>query len=244
MSVVSGDGVEADGVLDLLANGRIRPLGLLAGASNYTFLVEVTAGERSARAVYKPRRGEQPLWDFPRGTLHRREVAAYRLSEALGWPCVPVTVLRDGPQGIGAVQAYVEADPREHFLTLQDSRLADFRSVAAFDVLVNNADRKSGHCLLGWDGRIWNIDHGLCFGTRNPMRTVIWQFAGTAVAEELLADAERVAEALRSGDLRVEMAELLSPDEIDATAERAEGLVKAGAFPTPGPGRSVPWPLV
>lgn len=244
MSIGSGDGVEADGLLDLLANGRIRLLGQLAGASNHTFLVEVADGGRATQAVYKPRRGEQPLWDFPRGTLHRREVAAYRLSETLGWPAVPATVLREGPVGIGAVQAFVDADPREHFLTLRNSRLADFRPVAAFDILANNADRKSGHCLLGRDGRIWSIDHGLCFGTLTPMRTVIWQFAGAAVPENLLADIERVAEELRSRGFRAEMAELLSDDELDATVGRAEGLVKAKVFPQPGPGRAVPWPLV
>lgn len=233
-----------DRLLDLLANGRIRLLGLLAGASNHTFLVEVADRGRSTQAVYKPGRGEQPLWDFPRGTLHRREVGAYRLSRALGWPSVPATVLRDGPVGVGAVQAFVDADPSEHFLTLQDSRLADFKPVAAFDVLVNNADRKSGHCLLGSDGRIWNIDHGLCFGTQNPMRTVIWQFAGTLVPQELLADIDRAAGELRSADLRREMAELLSDDEIDATVDRAQALVRSKVFPHPGPGRSVPWPLV
>jgi uncharacterized repeat protein (TIGR03843 family) len=233
-----------DRLLDLLTNGQIRLLGLLAGASNHTFLVEVADGGPSIQAVYKPARGEQPLWDFPRGTLHRREVAAYRLSRALGWPSVPATVLRDGPAGPGALQAFVDADPREHFLSLQDSRLADFQPVAAFDVLLNNADRKSGHCLLGKDGRIWNIDHGLCFGTQNPMRTVIWQFAGTPVPKELLAGAQRIAGELRSGILRREMAELLSDEEIDATVERAEGLVKSGLFPHPGPGRAVPWPLV
>ena len=129
-------------LLDLLANGEIRLLGLLSGATNHTFLVEVAGDGHTAEAVYKPRRGERPLWDFPPGTLHLREVAAYRLAGALGWPAVPATVLRDGPSGVGAVQAFVDADPREHFFTLRH-RLDDFRPVAAFDVLANNADRKS-----------------------------------------------------------------------------------------------------
>jgi hypothetical protein len=236
---------KADGALvHLLANGKIRRLGLLGGATNYTFLVDVFDSERSIQAVYKPRRGERPLWDFPQGTLHLREVAAYRLAEALGWPDVPATVLRDGPAGIGAVQAFVDADPNAHFFTLQAERLDDFRPVAAFDVMANNADRKSGHCLLGRDGRIWSIDHGLCFGTRAPLRSVIWDFAGQAIPGQLMADIERVTDELRSGPLRESMTELLSEWEVDATAARAETLVQDGVFPYPGAGRAHPWPLV
>jgi hypothetical protein len=230
-------------LLDLLANGEIRLLGLLSGATNHTFLVEVAGDGHAAEAVYKPRRGERPLWDFPPGTLHLREVAAYRLAEALGWPAVPATVLRDGPSGVGAVQAFVDADPSEHFFTLRH-RLDDFRPVAAFDVLANNADRKSGHCLLGRDGGIWSIDHGLCFGTRAPLRSVIWEFAGQALPEDLLGDIERVAGERRSGPFRESMAELLSDEEVDATAARAETLIDEGVFPHPGAGRVHPWPLV
>lgn len=230
-------------LLDLLANGEIRPLGLLSGATNHTFLVEVAGGGYTIEAVYKPRRGERPLWDFPPGTLHLREVAAYRLAEALGWPPVPATVLRDGPAGVGAVQAFVDADPTEHFFTLRH-RLDEFRPVAAFDVLANNADRKSGHCLLGRDGRIWSIDHGLCFGIQAPLRSVIWEFAGQTLPGELLGDIERVTEELRSGRLRDWMAELLSEEEVEATAARAETLLQEGVFPYPGAGRAHPWPLV
>jgi hypothetical protein len=231
-------------LLDLLTNGEIRPLGLLAGATNYTFLVEVADGDRSVQAVYKPRRGERPLWDFPRGTLHLREVAAYRLADALGWPAVPATVLREGPAGAGAIQAFVDADPSEHFFTLRAERLDEFRPVAAFDVVVNNADRKSGHCLLGRDDRIWSIDHGLCFGTHAPLRSVIWEFGGEALPQDLLVDVKRVAGELRSGQLRAAMTELLTEEEVDATADRAESLVEGGVFPDPGPGRAHPWPLV
>ena len=230
-------------LLDLLANGELRPLGLLSGATNHTFLVEVAGGGHTTRAVYKPQLGERPLWDFPPGTLHLREVAAYRLADALGWPAVPATVLRDGPAGVGAVQAFVDADPSEHFFTLRD-RLEEFRPVAAFDVLANNADRKSGHCLLGRDGGIWSIDHGLCFGTWAPLRTVIWEFAGQALPEDLAGAIERVAAELRSGPLRASLAELLSDQEVDATAERAELLVGEGVFPSPGARRAHPWPLV
>lgn len=231
------------GLLDLLATGEIRLLGLLAGASNHTFLVEVAEEGHTVEAVYKPRRGERPLWDFPPGTLHLREVAAYRLAESLGWPAVPATVLRDGPMGAGAVQAFVDADAGEHFFTLRN-RLDDFRPVAAFDVIANNADRKSGHCLLGRDGRIWCIDHGLCFGTRAPLRSVIWEFAGQALPEELIGDIERVAGELRSGLLRKSLTDLLSEAEVEATAARAEILLEDRTFPWPGDGRAHPWPLV
>jgi uncharacterized repeat protein (TIGR03843 family) len=231
-------------LLDLLANGRIRRLGLLGGATNYTFLVEVLDSERSTEAVYKPRRGERPLWDFPQGTLHLREVAAFRLAEALGWPNVPATVLRDGPEGVGAVQAFVDAEPSAHFFTLQAERLEDFGPVAAFDVLANNADRKSGHCLLGRDGRIWCIDHGLCFGTRAPLRSVIWDFAGQAIPGELMSDIERVIGELRSGPLRGAMTDLLSELEVDATVARGLIMLEDGVFPHPGAGRAHPWPLV
>jgi uncharacterized repeat protein (TIGR03843 family) len=230
--------------LDLLAHGEIRPLGLLAGATNYTFLVEVSDGERSIQAVYKPRRGERPLWDFPEGTLHLREVAAYRLADALGWPSIPATVLREGPAGPGAVQAFVDADPGEHFFSLRNHHLDQFRPVAAFDVVANNADRKSGHCLLGRDGRIWSIDHGLCFATHAPLRSVIWEFAGEALPPDLIEDVTRVAGELRSGPLREEMSGLLTEEEVDAAAQRAESLAGEGVFPHPGAGRAHPWPLV
>jgi hypothetical protein len=230
-------------LLHLLATGEMRPVGLLAGATNHTFLVEVGNGGDSIQAVYKPRRGERPLWDFPPRTLHLREVAAFRLAQSLGWPAVPATVLRDGPAGVGAVQAFVDADPRQHFFTLQH-RLDDFRPVAVFDAVANNADRKSGHCLLGRDGLIWSIDHGLCFGTRAPLRSVIWQFAGQALPEELTADIHRVSRELRSAPLRDSMLELLSEEEVDATADRAESLVDRGVFPSPGLRRAHPWPLV
>ncbi len=243
-AVGAGDAEAAPQVLDLLANGQIRVLGLFAGATNHALLVEVADGERSIRAVWKPRLGERPLWDFPEGTLRLREVAAYRLADALGWPAVPATVLRDGPAGPGAAQVFVDADPNEHFFTLRTHRLDEFRAVAAFDIVANNADRKAGHCLLGPDGKIWSIDHGLCFGTQAPLRSVIWEFAGQKVPQDLLADLERVAGELRSGSLRKELTELLTEEEVGATVARTEALLVAGAFPHPGPGRAHPWPLV
>ena len=230
--------------LELLATGELRVMGLIPGASNFTFLAEVASGDRTTPAVYKPRQGETPLWDFPEGTLCNREVAAYLVARELGWPRVPPTVLRDGPHGPGSVQMFVDADPEHHFFTLRDERLEEFRAVAAFDVVVGNGDRKAGHCLLDAGGAIWFVDHGLCFHPTPWLRTVIWDFAGEPVPGHLLADLGRLVTALRSGPFRGRLLEVLAPEEVDATAERAAALVSAGTYPLPGPGRSYPWPAV
>lgn len=230
--------------VELIERGEMRLLGLMPRASNYTFLAEISEGGRRVKVVYKPRSGEAPLWDFPDGTLCNREVAAYTLARTLGWPAVPPTVIRDGPHGEGAVQLFVASDPAEHFFTLRETRADDFRRFCAFDVIANNADRKSGHCLLGPDGTIWAIDHGVCFSLQAQLRTVIWDFAGEPLQTEILEDARRVAGELRSGEFREEMLEHLSQEEVDATARRAEMLAESGRFPMPGPGRAFPWPPV
>jgi uncharacterized repeat protein (TIGR03843 family) len=239
-----GRGVIPTETRDLLTEGDLKVLGLLPRASNYTFLAEVSGGGRRALAVYKPRAGETPLWDFPEGTLCNREVAAALVAEALGWPAVPPTVLRDGPHGEGSVQLYVDFDPGQHYFTLRETRLHEFRPVAAFDVIVGNGDRKAGHCLVDAAGTIWSVDHGLCFHPTPWLRTVIWDFAGEPIHEELLKDAARVAEELRTGRLREELAPLLDREEIEATAARAEALVGSARYPMPGPRRSQPWPAL
>jgi len=244
--VTDGEATEPPltGVLQLLTEGDLRALGLLPRASNYTFLAEVTSGTSGALAVYKPRAGEQPLWDFPDGTLCNREVAAYLLALALGWPSVPATVLRDGPHGPGSVQLFIEADQREHYFTLSQRDPSPFRAIAAFDVAANNADRKGGHCLVDTDGTVWVVDHGVCFSTEPKLRTVIWEFAGQPLPTELGRDLERVAGELRTGPLRMAMLELLTSREVDATAKRAQALARDGCFPSPRSGRSYPWPPV
>lgn len=234
-----------DGVArDVLRGGEIHVVGRMPWSSNATFLVEVTSGDGALLAVYKPQRGERPLWDFPRGTLCRREVAAYEVSEALGWGIVPDTVLRDGPVGFGMVQRFVEHDPEEHYFTLLESHADDFRRMAAFDVVINNADRKAGHCLRDTEGRIRGIDHGVSFHTQWKLRTAIWEFAGESIAPAVCADLHALLAQLRDG-LGRRLAELLDRFELDAAAARAERLVTTGVLPAPDPGyHSIPWPLV
>jgi len=231
-------------VLRTLEEGDLELLGLLPRSSNYTFLASVEGRDQRVLAVYKPRAGESPLWDFPRGTLCDREVAAFVLADALGWPWIPPTVLRDGPHGEGSVQLFVEFDPSEHYLTMREDRPDDFRRVALFDVAANNADRKSGHCLLSTDGRVFAIDHGVCFHDEPKLRTVIWDFAGEEVPREMAGDLRRLADELERGELRDRLADLLPPLELGAVRRRLAELLNEVRFPEPGPGRPYPWPIV
>jgi uncharacterized repeat protein (TIGR03843 family) len=236
--------VSLEDALRVLRDGTVQPLGRMPDASNATFLVEVCDPEVTLVAIYKPRAGEAPLWDFAEGTLCRREVAAYLLAAALGWPNIPPTVLRDGTHGPGAMQLFIDADQREHYFTLRGTKLPEFAPVAAFDIVANNADRKSGHCLLDSDGDIWCIDHGVCFHREPKLRTVIWEFAGEPLPDTLAQDLRRVAGDLRSGPLREAMVALLSAGEVDATARRAERLARVGRYPLPTSRRPYPWPPV
>ncbi len=227
--------------LKLLAEGDVELKGRMPWSTNQTFLVELAHGADSMLGVYKPGRGERPLWDFP-GGLYRREVAAWVLSELLGWGIVPETVLRDGPLGEGSVQRFVSADFSQHYFTLYEDPLRHdaLRTICAFDLLANNTDRKSGHCLLGEDGRLWAIDNGLCFHPQPKVRTVIWEFGGEAVPDVLLADVEALLNRLPGG-----LVALLGADELDGVRRRAEWLLHRGVFPAPDPlAHCYPWPLV
>jgi uncharacterized repeat protein (TIGR03843 family) len=229
---------------EALRKGELELLGRMAWSSNATFLVNAALDDVEVPAVYKPQRGERPLWDFPEGTLCNREVAAYELSEALGWSIVPETVLRDGPYGIGMVQRFVDHDPDDHYFTLLEDHTDEFRRFAAFDVLANNADRKGGHCLLARDGKVWGIDHGLTFHVSDKLRTVIWDFAGDPVPDGIRSSIECVRDEL-AGPLGDRLGELLLPAEVRAVGARADALLAAGTFPVPDEGyHSVPWPLV
>lgn len=234
-------GLTLEDALGELTESEIIVEGRLPWSSNMTFLV--TVGTGPLRAVYKPAQGERPLWDFP-GGLFRREVAAYALSEALGWDLVPPTVARtDGPFGAGSLQLFVDADYRQHYFTLFESGEFNsrLRTISAFDVVANNADRKSGHVLCTEDGRLWGIDHGLCFHDEPKLRTVIWDFAGDEIPEPLLVDLEGLAP-----DIPDELARFLTSTERNGLVHRIRGLVATGVFPEPeDAGHSpYPWPLV
>jgi len=237
----------ADDAERLLSDGHLELLGLMPRSSNYTFLAKVRPGraeDPEVLGIYKPRRGENPLWDFPDGTLANREVAAFRVAKELGWPLVPPTVLRDGPEGPGSLQLFQEFDAEHHFFTLLPGREPEFRRIAAFDAVANNADRKGGHTLLGLDGRVFVIDHGVCFNVDPKLRTVIWEFEGEAIGADLLADIERMRTSLDDGPLHRELSALLRPDEVAATRRRAEGLLTSKVFPSPGEGHPYPWPPI
>ncbi len=225
----------------LLEHGEIEVLGRMPWSSNATYLCDVRCGEETTRAIYKPRRGERPLWDFPSGLDHR-EVAAYELSCALGWDLVPLTIRRDGPLGLGSVQVFVDADFEQHYFTLyEDEANHDaLRRLCAFDLIGNNTDRKSGHVLLGLDGRIRGIDHGLMFHSEFKLRTVIWEFGGEPIPDDI----RLTADALAGDELPDPLGELLEPIERDAVRTRARALAEAGCFPIDETGRRYPWPLV
>ncbi len=231
--------------LAFLAEGELEVLGRIPWASNATLMARVRHQDLEGLAIYKPRRGERPLWDFPNGTLYRREVAAYRVSEAIGWGLVPPTVVRDGPFGVGSLQLYVEADPELTAFELVEADNPAMLLITAFDVVINNADRKAGHCLTrSARERVWAIDHGVCFHVEPKLRTVLWDFAGQPLGREVVTAIESVALAARQGQLARELAQLLSPEEAAAVARRAAALARAGCLPLPTGRRPYPWPLI
>ena len=228
---------------DLLARGRMGECRLTPDGSNYTFLTTVSKGGERLKVIYKPRRGEIPLWDFPAGTLYLREYASYLLSEALGWGYVPPTVIRDGEFGEGSVQLYVEYDRREHYFTMRERFVEDMLRVCAFDVIANNADRKATHTLLGNDGGVWLIDHGITFNAEHKLRTVIWDFAGQPLPHWLLEELEPLRDGFDApGGLGEGLGKLLSKPEVAATRYRLRALIDQGEFPVPTLRRAVPWP--
>jgi len=225
-------------VTALLERGEVEIQGRMPWSSNGTFLVTVGGGGEEAAAIYKPRRLERPLWDFP-GGLDRREVAAYLLSRALGWELVPETVLRDdAPLGPGSLQRFVDADFSQHYFTLleQPRHRPALMRMAVFDLLANNADRKGGHCLVDGDDHLWGIDHGLCFHPAPKLRTVIWDFAGEEIPGDCLDD-------VAAADLE-ELGKVLTAPEHAALVARARALVRRRAFPEPRSEFPYPWPLV
>lgn len=233
-----------DELLEVLQAGDLEMLGYLPYASNATLLATVRHQEFEGFAVYKPRRGESPLWDFPSGTLCLRECAAWIVDQRLGWELVPPTVLRDGPAGFGAVQLFVDEDEDADLEEMLRSRPDELMRMAAFDLLVNNADRKRGHCIVDRAGKLWGIDHGICFHSDYKLRTVLWAFEHDPLPKRLVSDLRGLAASLDRKDdpLVVALSELLSGDEIVALGDRACALADVARFPERGRGRHVPWP--
>jgi uncharacterized repeat protein (TIGR03843 family) len=261
---VSADELTGNVTLHLLRHGHAEVLGRLPWSSNATLLAEVKTApvrlddagpgedtrargdprdnDMTLQAVYKPRRGERRLWDFPPG-LDRREVAAYELSLALGWCIVPETVLReDLPLGVGSLQRFIPFAPDEHYFTLYEhsANHERLRMICCFDLITNQADRKAGHCLLGDDGRIWAVDNALAFHRDLKLRTVIWDFAGQTVPDQLLDDLCRLVEE----GLPPSLEGLLTDEEHAALLKRARRLVETRAFPHDHTGRRYPWPPI
>jgi len=246
-------------ILRVLQTGTIQIDGVLPWSSNYTFLVTVAEDELEIPAVYKPRRGERPLWDFPTGTLHLREKAAFITSEALGWDLIPPTVVRQGEYGPGSVQLFIEHDANQHYFALEGdpSFQKPLQKMTILDVVINNADRKGGHVIVenkvNIDNpqdinhpQIWGIDHGICFHEEYKLRTVIWEFAGEPIPQNILNNLQSFQYKLRNpeSDLNERLIPLLSDNEIAALKQRVDRLIAGCIFPNPGPGRHYPWPPV
>ena len=229
----------------VLLHGEISLQGQFMLGSNYTFLVNVGYEGLTVPAVYKPSKGEQPLWDFLENSLAWREVAAYEVSEALGWHFVPYTILRDeGPYGPGSLQQFIDYNPNYHYFTFKDEDKARLRPVALFDLLINNADRKGSHVIIQKRTRkMFLIDHGLCFHEEDKLRTVIWDFAGESIPPELLADIGKLRAALSTPYPRSQLEPYLTPGEITALDARAATLMSSGVFPLPPKDRrAFPYP--
>jgi uncharacterized repeat protein (TIGR03843 family) len=238
-------------ILDILQRGEINLRGEFVWGSNYTFLVDVATPLASLQAVYKPSRGEQPLWDFPTASLAKREAAAYWTSQALGWELVPPTIYRrKAPIGAGSLQLYIEHDPEYHYFSLSEDDRQRLRPTVVFDLLINNADRKGSHILFDPNNHIWLIDHGVCFHVDDKLRTVIWDFVGEPIPDKLTRDLKKLLDALNknpgNGNALVnKLSEYLSRGEIHALAKRAETIIQQGSFPAPVKDRRpYPWPAI
>lgn len=235
-------------VLKALQQGSLRLEGQFIYGSNYTFMGFCQYQEHTLKVVYKPIKGERPLWDFPHQTLAKREVAAFILSDLLGWNLVPPTVFRrkNAPLGPGSAQLYIEHDPDYHYFTFEEKDREHLPMVMLFDLLINNADRKSGHLLVDPEGKLWLIDHGLSFHVEDKLRTVIWDYAGEPIPERLLAELEAFIAQLSPGQNPYQaLLPYVSADELDTLKKRGNSLLAQKSFPLPPEDRrAYPWPLV
>ena len=235
-SDLSSDLTPGPTTTDIIRHGEIVSYQLAPLGSNYTFVVNIEMDGNESHAIYKPREGEAPLWDFPSGTLYIREYAAYLLSEILGWNIVPFTIIRDGPYGIGSVQEYVDHDPKQNYYTLEDGCADQLRVIACFDLVANSTDRKANHLLMGDGGKIWSIDHGLTFHSDMKVRTVIWDFCSEPIPEQLLDSLTSLRERLdlpvdAQPSLLKELVDLLPQEEVDALKLRLDWVLEEKVFP-------------
>ena len=234
--------------LEVLTEGEIEIAGRILGSSNHAMFARVTRACPPPEApvvvdaIYKPIAGERPLDDFPDETLGRREVAAFLVSEAIGWSIVPPTVLRDGPFGDGSVQLWIDIDETVDVVAMVVGDDPALRRIAVFDAAVNNTDRKGGHLLPVTGGHVYGVDHGVCFSSVPKLRTVLWGWRGQSLAPDELDGLARLQAALR-GDLARDLAGLLSRGEIAATRRRVDALLETRRFPLPRPDwPAIPWP--
>ncbi len=217
---------------DVLLNGEFQTCELTPLGSNYTFVASLQLGQQTVRAIYKPRDGEVPLWDFPRGTLYKREYAAYLLSQVLEWDFIPRTVIREGPYGIGSVQQYVEHDPRMNYYTLSEGDAEELRMICCFDLVSNNTDRKANHVLVDDKGKLWGIDQGLTFHADTKIRTVIWDFGGEPIPDAYLETLTRLlGQFIRPSGKFKELLDLLLPDEVIALQQRIQWVLSERTYP-------------
>ncbi|PWH20299.1 MAG: SCO1664 family protein [Anaerolineae bacterium] len=239
--------LDHEALLYVLEHGEIHLEGEFLWGSNASFYTSVSLDGKVWKAVYKPLRGERPLWDFPTRTLAKREVAAYLVSQALNWELVPPTVFRkNAPFGAGSLQIYIEHDPDYHYFTFTPEDRQRLRPVVAFDLVVNNADRKGSHVMVDRHGHIWCIDHGICFHEQEKLRTVLWDFAGEPLPPALLEDLRRVDRELKDEvDWVIALRAYLSMAEIAALQQRIEAFIRQPIFPAPPEDRRpYPWPPI
>jgi hypothetical protein len=234
-------------IQEILENGEIEIKGQFTRGSNYTFLVEVRFENGNVLAVYKPERGEQTLWDFPENSLAGREVSAYLISQAMGLGIVPLTLLREGPLGLGSLQQYIDHNPNYHYFSFKPDDMERLRSVALFDLVINNADRKGSHILIQKRTRkLYLIDHGVCFHAEDKLRTVIWDFAGEPIPDNLLASLSKFQSLLNeTGNLNLLLSQYLTQEELASLQQRTIALLSSKHFPYPPEDRrAFPYPPI
>jgi hypothetical protein len=243
--------INTNSILAILTKGKLTLKGEFLWGSNYTFLVALEYKGETAQGVYKPVRGERPLWDFPPASLARREVAAYLVSQFLGWGLVPPTIYRkNAPLGAGSIQLFVEHNPKYHYFNFSLTDIQRLRPAVVFDLLINNADRKGSHVIIDPNNHLWLIDHGVCFHVDEKLRTVLWDFVGEVIPEELCLDLEKLENAVEPKENQpssyfLELAPFLSRGEIVALGRRANQIRSLGIFPAPDPSRRpFPWPQI